>query len=84
MENGPPTIGFEDGTVDVEQLLVEPHAAEVSVDSVMCFNEKMSDKAMDISEVSHGFGIPWNQEVLTSLLKRLKTRNYFFNMVYGC
>lgn len=58
MENGPPTIEFEDGAVDVEHLLVEPQDGNVSVDNVLCFNEKISEKAMDIREVSRGFGIP--------------------------
>ena len=57
MENGPPTIEFEDGTVDVERLLVEPQDGNVSVDGVMCFNEKTSEKAIDILEVSCSFGI---------------------------
>lgn len=66
MENGP-TIGYEDGIVDVERLLVEHQDGDVSVDSAMCFSEKMPEKAMDISDVSHGYGIPWNEAVLTSL-----------------
>ncbi|XP_047959996.1 uncharacterized protein LOC125205215 isoform X2 [Salvia hispanica] len=57
MENGPPTIEFEDGTVDVERLLVEPQDGNVSVDGVMCFNEKTSEKAIDILEVSCSFGV---------------------------
>ncbi|XP_057779173.1 uncharacterized protein LOC130997762 isoform X2 [Salvia miltiorrhiza] len=57
MGNGPPTIEFEDGTVDVEHLLVEPQDGHVSVDSVMCFNEKISEKAIDIREVSRTFGV---------------------------
>lgn len=65
MENGPPTIEFEDGTVDVERLLVEPQDGHVSVDSVMCFNEQISEKAIDIREDSCSFGIPWNQAVLS-------------------
>lgn len=60
MENRPPAIEFEGGAVDVECLLVEPEDGHVSVDNVLCFNEKISEKAMDIREVSHSFGIPWN------------------------
>ncbi|PIN07859.1 hypothetical protein CDL12_19570 [Handroanthus impetiginosus] len=57
MENGPPTIGFEDGTIDVERLLVEPQDGHVSVDSVMCFNEKIPDSAMRMDDVSRSFGV---------------------------
>ncbi|KAG6427435.1 hypothetical protein SASPL_111680 [Salvia splendens] len=57
MENGPPTIEFEDGTVNVERLLVETQDGNVSVDGAVCFNEKTSDKAIDIREVSCSFGI---------------------------
>ncbi|KAL1545834.1 hypothetical protein AAHA92_22513 [Salvia divinorum] len=57
MENGPPTIEFEDGTVDVERLLVEPQDGHVPVDSVMWFNEKISEKAIDIREVSSSFDV---------------------------
>lgn len=60
MENGPPTIQSEDGAVDVERLLVEPRDGHVSVDNVLCFNEKISEKAINIREVSRSFGIPWN------------------------
>ncbi|KAI3472067.1 hypothetical protein Pfo_028755 [Paulownia fortunei] len=56
MENGTPTIGFEDGTIDVERLLVEPQDGHVSVDSVICFNEKIPN-AMDMEEVSRNFGV---------------------------
>ncbi|KAL0375068.1 UNVERIFIED_CONTAM: hypothetical protein Sradi_3422500 [Sesamum radiatum] len=56
MENGPPTIGFEDGTIDVERLLVEPLDGHVSVDSVMCFND-IAENAMEMEEVSRRFGV---------------------------
>ncbi|KAK4419213.1 hypothetical protein Salat_2334100 [Sesamum alatum] len=56
MENGPPTIGFEDGTIDVERLLVEPQDGHVSVDSVMCFND-IAENAMEMEEVSRCFGV---------------------------
>ncbi|KAL1549419.1 hypothetical protein AAHA92_17526 [Salvia divinorum] len=56
MENRPPTIEFEDETIDVERLLVEPQDGNVPLDSVMCFNEKTSEKATDIREVSCSFG----------------------------
>lgn len=55
MENQPETIGFEDGTIDVERLLVEPQDGHASVDTgIICFNEK---NAMDIREGSCSFGI---------------------------
>ncbi|KAL0309702.1 UNVERIFIED_CONTAM: hypothetical protein Sradi_5912500 [Sesamum radiatum] len=57
MENGPPTIGFEDGTIDVERLLVEPQDGHVSVDSVMCFSD-IAENAMEMEEVSRRFGVP--------------------------
>nr|AKV71967.1 telomere repeat-binding factor like-protein [Rehmannia glutinosa] len=60
MENGPPTIGFEDGTIDVERLLVEPQDGHVSVDSVMCFNEKIPENVMDMEDVTRSFGVTNN------------------------
>ncbi|KAI3447580.1 hypothetical protein Pfo_004245 [Paulownia fortunei] len=56
MENGPPTLGLEDGTIDVERMLVEPQDEHVSMDSVMCFNEKIPENAMDAEDVSPSFG----------------------------
>lgn len=67
MENGSPTIGFEDGTIDVECLLVEPEDGHVSMDSVMCFNEKNPENGMDMEDVSCSFGIAWYKAILTSL-----------------
>lgn len=57
MENQSPTIGFEDGTIDVERLLVEPLDGHASVDSIMCFKEKNPKNSMEIQEVSCSFGI---------------------------
>ncbi|KAL6574855.1 hypothetical protein OROMI_012140 [Orobanche minor] len=57
MEGGPPAIGFEDGMSDVERLLVEPQDGHVSVDGVMCFSEKIPEKAMDMEDFSRSFGI---------------------------
>lgn len=56
MENGPP-IGLEDGTIDVERLLVEPQDGHVSMDSVLCFNEKIPVTDMGMEDVSRSFGI---------------------------
>ncbi|KAL8516652.1 hypothetical protein ACS0TY_015056 [Phlomoides rotata] len=56
MENQHPTIGFEDGTIDVERLLAEPQDGHASVDSVICFNEKNPQNKMEIQEVSCSFG----------------------------
>ncbi|KAL0316225.1 UNVERIFIED_CONTAM: hypothetical protein Sradi_5500700 [Sesamum radiatum] len=58
MDNGPPTLGLEDGTIDVERLLVEPHDGHASMDSVIYFNEKTPENAMDIKDVSCSFGGP--------------------------
>ncbi|KAL0426416.1 UNVERIFIED_CONTAM: hypothetical protein Slati_2816400 [Sesamum latifolium] len=58
MDNGPPTLGLEDGTIDVERLLVEPHDGHASMDSVICFSEKTPENAMDIKDVSCSFGGP--------------------------
>ncbi|KAL3642591.1 hypothetical protein CASFOL_013406 [Castilleja foliolosa] len=60
MENGPPTIGFEDGTIDVERFLVEPkdgHRDASVIDSVLRFNEKIPHNAMDLDHHSLSFGI---------------------------
>ncbi|KAL0336901.1 UNVERIFIED_CONTAM: hypothetical protein Scaly_1965200 [Sesamum calycinum] len=57
MDNGPPTLGLEDGTIDVERLLVEPHDGHASMDSVIYFNEKTPENAMDIKDVSCSFEI---------------------------
>ncbi|KAL6521055.1 hypothetical protein OROGR_017624 [Orobanche gracilis] len=57
MEGGPPAIGFEDGTIDVERLLVEPQDGHVSVDGVMCFSEKIPENPMDMEDFSRSFGI---------------------------
>ncbi|KAL6507910.1 hypothetical protein OROGR_024105 [Orobanche gracilis] len=57
MEDGPTTIGFENGTIDVGRLLVEPQDGHVSVDGVMCFSEKIPEKAMDMEDFSRSFGI---------------------------
>ncbi|KAL9154141.1 hypothetical protein ABFS82_10G094900 [Erythranthe guttata] len=57
MENGSPTIGFEDGTIDVDCLLVEPQNGHVSMDSAMCFNEKIPDNSIDMEDVSCSFGL---------------------------
>ncbi|KAL0409929.1 UNVERIFIED_CONTAM: hypothetical protein Slati_3582600 [Sesamum latifolium] len=62
MENGPPTIGFEDGTIDVERLLVEPQDGHVSVDSVMCFND-IAENAMEMEEVSRRFGVEFAESI---------------------
>ncbi|KAK4392151.1 hypothetical protein Sango_1992900 [Sesamum angolense] len=56
MDSGPPTLGLEDGTIDVERLLVEPHDGHASMDSVIYFNEKTPENAMDIKDVSCSFG----------------------------
>ncbi|PIN23385.1 hypothetical protein CDL12_03893 [Handroanthus impetiginosus] len=56
MENGPLPLGLEDGTIDVERLLVEPQDGHVSMDSVICFNEKNPENAMDMEDVSRSFG----------------------------
>ncbi|KAK4432457.1 hypothetical protein Salat_1007800 [Sesamum alatum] len=58
MDNGPPTLGLEDGTIDVDCLLVEPQDGHASMDSVICFNEKTPENAMDIKDVSSSFGGP--------------------------
>ncbi|GER54300.1 telomeric repeat binding protein 1 [Striga asiatica] len=57
MEDGPVTIGFEDGTIDVDRLLVEPQEGNISVDSVMCFNEKITEKAMGMDNICCNFGV---------------------------
>ncbi|KAH6833365.1 hypothetical protein C2S53_007170 [Perilla frutescens var. hirtella] len=56
MENGHPSLGLEDGTIDVERLLVEPQDGHMSMDSVICFNEKITKNAMDIEDVSRSSG----------------------------
>ncbi|KAL9150006.1 hypothetical protein ABFS82_12G141500 [Erythranthe guttata] len=56
MENGRPVLGLEDGTIDVERLLVEPQDGHVSMDSVMCFNKKIPKNTMEMVDVSCRFG----------------------------
>ncbi|KAG8376569.1 hypothetical protein BUALT_Bualt09G0077100 [Buddleja alternifolia] len=53
MESGP---GLEDGTIDVERLLVEPQDGHASMDSVLCFNEKTPENTMNMEDVSRSFG----------------------------
>lgn len=55
MEDGPLTL--DDGTTDVQHLLVEPQDEHVSMDNVLCFNEKIPENAMKMEEVSCSFGI---------------------------
>lgn len=57
MENGHPSLGLEDGTIDVERLLVEPQDEHLSMDSVICFSEKIPKNAMIIEDISHSSGI---------------------------
>ncbi|XP_051152370.1 uncharacterized protein LOC127266234 [Andrographis paniculata] len=56
MENGPPTPGLDDGTIDVERLLGEPQDGHESMDSMICFNEKIQANGMDMEDVSCSFG----------------------------
>ncbi|KAL7133444.1 hypothetical protein ABFS83_12G141400 [Erythranthe nasuta] len=56
MENGRSTLGLEDGTIDVERLLVEPQEGHVSMDSVMCFNKKIPKNTTEMVDVSCRFG----------------------------
>ncbi|KAL7092083.1 hypothetical protein ACP275_12G143700 [Erythranthe tilingii] len=56
MENGRPVLGLEDGTIDVERLLVEPQEGHVSMDSVICFNKKIAKNTMEMVDVSCRFG----------------------------
>ncbi|KAL3825898.1 hypothetical protein ACJIZ3_021927 [Penstemon smallii] len=56
MESVPFTFGLEDGTIDVQRLLVEPQDGHVSMDSVLCFSEKIPENSMIIEEVSCSFG----------------------------
>ncbi|KAL3839674.1 hypothetical protein ACJIZ3_024265 [Penstemon smallii] len=60
MENGPMTLGLEDATIDVERLLVEPQDGHVSMDSVICFNQKIPENTIHMKEVSRSFGGPDN------------------------
>ncbi|KAL2554357.1 uncharacterized protein Fot_07976 [Forsythia ovata] len=53
MEDGPLTL--DDGTTEVQRLLVEPQDEHVSMDSVLCFNEKIPENAMKMEEVSCSF-----------------------------
>ncbi|XP_022841664.1 uncharacterized protein LOC111365390 [Olea europaea var. sylvestris] len=73
MEDGPLTL--DDGTTDVQHLLVEPQDEHVSMDNVLCFNEKIPENAMKMEEVSRSFvgpnygvaqegGVVLKQEVL--------------------
>lgn len=57
METGHPALGLEDVTIDVEDLLLEPQDGRLSMDSVICFDEKIPENAMDIEHVSHSSGI---------------------------
>ncbi|CAA0836512.1 TRF-like 8 [Striga hermonthica] len=57
MEDEPPTIGFEDGSIDVERLLVESQDGHVLVDNVMCLNEKIPEKATGMDDISRNFGV---------------------------
>ncbi|XP_057805393.1 uncharacterized protein LOC131020533 isoform X7 [Salvia miltiorrhiza] len=56
MENGHPSLGLEDGPIDVEDLLVEPQGGHLSMDSVICFDEKIPNNAMGIGHVSRSSG----------------------------
>ncbi|XP_041999529.1 telomeric repeat-binding factor 2-like isoform X1 [Salvia splendens] len=57
MENGDPSLGLEDGTIDVEDLLVEPpQDGHLSMDNVICFDEKIAKNAMAIVPVSCSSG----------------------------
>lgn len=57
MENGHPSLGLEDGTIDVEDLLVDPQDEHLSMDSVICFDEKIPKNAMKVEHVSRCSGI---------------------------
>ncbi|KAL3628511.1 hypothetical protein CASFOL_027557 [Castilleja foliolosa] len=60
MENRAQTFGFEDETIDVDRLLVEPkdgHRDVSMIDNVMCFNDNISHNAMDMDHLSRGFGV---------------------------
>ncbi|XP_075510088.1 uncharacterized protein LOC142546317 [Primulina tabacum] len=56
MENGPMTLGSEDGTIDVERMLVEPEDGRISMDRVNCFREKIPKNDMDLDDFSCSFG----------------------------
>ncbi|XP_073289411.1 uncharacterized protein [Primulina huaijiensis] len=56
MENGPLTLGSEDGTIDVERMLVEPEDGHISMDRVNCFREKIPKNDMDMEDFSCSFG----------------------------
>lgn len=57
MENGHSSPGIEDGTIDVEDLLVEPQDGNLSMESVICFDEKVPKNAMDRVDGSRSSGI---------------------------
>lgn len=56
MENGPLTLGLEDGMIDVERMLVQPQDGNMSVDRVDCFCEKIPKNDMDMEDFSCSFG----------------------------
>lgn len=55
MEDVPQTL--YDGTTEVQRLLVEPEDEHVSMESVLCFNEKIQENAMKMEEASCSVGI---------------------------
>ncbi|XP_073277869.1 uncharacterized protein [Primulina huaijiensis] len=56
MENGPLMLGLEDGTIDVERMLVEPRDGYISMDGVDCFGEKILKNDMGMEDFSCSFG----------------------------
>lgn len=57
MENGHSSPGLEDGTIDVEDLLVEPQDGNLSMESVICFDEKIPKNAVNGEDGSCSSGI---------------------------
>ncbi|XP_022852429.1 uncharacterized protein LOC111374039 [Olea europaea var. sylvestris] len=58
MEDVPQTL--YDGTTEVQRLLVEPEDEHVSMESVLCFNEKIQENAMKMEEASCSVVLPKN------------------------
>ncbi|KZV14641.1 hypothetical protein F511_40588 [Dorcoceras hygrometricum] len=56
MENEHVALGLEDGSIDVERMLVEPEDEHISMDGVDCFPERIPKNDMDMEDFSSSFG----------------------------